>query len=124
VQITPYTLKKAPHSNGSQQEQLASCKAACKLAHCLLLACRNEMKLGVLVNEVASLDVDSQLLNAQQSNAAAGIKAVRLAGGCACCAVAGNLEAALAELASSPSYQHLDYLVSWCVYTNSAVELL
>jgi G3E family GTPase len=70
------------------------------------------LKLGVLVNEVASLDVDSQLLHTQQSNAAAGIKAARLAGGCACCAVAGDLEAALAELANSPSYQQLDYLVS------------
>jgi hypothetical protein len=75
-------------------------------------ACRGELKLGVLVNEVASLDVDSQLLQTQQSNAAAGIKAARLAGGCACCAVAGDLQAALAELAGSPSYQQLDYLVS------------
>lgn len=74
-------------------------------------AARGEMKSGVLVNEAASLDVDSQLLAAQQANAAAGIKAARLAGGCACCAVAGDLQAALAELACSPNYQHLDYLV-------------
>ncbi|WIA21989.1 hypothetical protein OEZ85_004344 [Tetradesmus obliquus] len=77
----------------------------------LLATCGGEMKLGVLVNEAASLDVDSQLLAAQQANAAAGIKAARLAGGCACCAVAGDLQAALAELACSPNYQHLDYLL-------------
>jgi G3E family GTPase len=66
----------------------------------------------VLVNEVASLDVDSQLLAAQQSNAAAGIKAAQLAGGCACCTVAGSLQEALMELAGSADYAHLDYLVS------------
>jgi G3E family GTPase len=69
------------------------------------------LKLGVLVNEVAHLDVDSQLLNTQQSNAAAGIKAAHLAGGCACCSVSADLQAALSEMASSINYQKLDYLV-------------
>jgi G3E family GTPase len=76
------------------------------------------------VNEVASLDVDSQLLHTQQSNAAAGIKAARLAGGCACCTVAGDLEAALAELAGSPSYQQLDYLVSVTTHCDSVMLLV
>ncbi len=75
------------------------------------MAVRSSLKLGVLVNEVASIDVDSQLLNAQHSNAAAGIRTAQLAGGCACCAVSGELHAALAELAGSSSYQQLDYLV-------------
>jgi len=65
----------------------------------------------VLVNEVAALDVDGQLLSTTQSNAAAGIKAAQLAGGCACCSVSSNLQAALHELAGSSSYQQLDYLV-------------
>jgi G3E family GTPase len=65
----------------------------------------------VLVNEVAALDVDGQLLSTSQSNAAAGIKAAQLAGGCACCSVSGDLQAALHELAGSSSYQQLDYLV-------------
>jgi hypothetical protein len=72
---------------------------------------RSELKLGVLVNEVAAIDVDGQLLRTTQSNAAAGIKAAQLAGGCACCSVSGDLQAALHELASSSSYQQLDYLV-------------
>lgn len=58
------------------------------------------------------MDVDSQLLNTQQSNAAAGIKAAHLAGGCACCSVSADLQAALADLANSSNYQQLDYLVS------------
>lgn len=66
----------------------------------------------MLVNEVAAIDVDGQLLRTAQSNAAAGIKAAHLAGGCACCSVSGELQAALHELASSSSYQQLDYLVS------------
>eukprot|EP00775_Hariotina_reticulata_P001519 gene1519-1856_t len=76
----------------------------------LLRSCSCYLKLGVLVNEVAHLDVDSQLLNTQQSNAAAGIKAAHLAGGCACCSVSADLQAALADLASSSNYQQLDYL--------------
>lgn len=66
----------------------------------------------MLVNEVAHLDVDSQLLNASSSNAAAGIKAVQLSGGCACCAVSSDLTKALADLVGSSSYQQLDHLVS------------
>lgn len=73
---------------------------------------RQELKLGVLVNEVASLDVDGQLLSTAQSNASAGIKAAaHLAGGCACCSVSSNLQEALHELAGSSNYQQLDYLV-------------
>jgi hypothetical protein len=74
-------------------------------------SCRQELKLGVLVNEVATLDVDGQLLATSQSNAAAGIKAAQLAGGCACCSVSDDLQAALHDLAGSSSYQQLDYLV-------------
>lgn len=74
-------------------------------------SCSHELKLGVLVNEVASLDVDGQLLATSQSNAAAGIKAAQLAGGCACCSVSDDLQAALHDLAGSSSYQQLDYLV-------------
>eukprot|EP00879_Flechtneria_rotunda_P033405 GHRR01036993.1.p1 GENE.GHRR01036993.1~~GHRR01036993.1.p1 ORF type:complete len:102 (-),score=41.41 GHRR01036993.1:287-592(-) len=80
-------------------------------------AARSDLKLAVLVNEVAELDVDGQLLSTQQTNAAAGIRPVRLSGGCACCNVSSDLQAALEELAGSSNYQHLDYLVSiLCCY--------
>lgn len=46
-----------------------------------------------------------------QSNAAVGVKAAEVAGGCACCAVRGELEHALAELVSTSSYASLDALV-------------
>eukprot|EP00879_Flechtneria_rotunda_P032504 GHRR01035720.1.p1 GENE.GHRR01035720.1~~GHRR01035720.1.p1 ORF type:complete len:581 (+),score=283.94 GHRR01035720.1:1040-2782(+) len=74
-------------------------------------AARSDLKLAVLVNEVAELDVDGQLLSTQQTNAAAGIRPVRLSGGCACCNVSSDLQAALEELAGSSNYQHLDYLL-------------
>jgi hypothetical protein len=64
------------------------------------------------VNEVAALDVDGQLLSTSQSNAAAGIRSAQLSGGCACCSVSGDLQAALHQLAGSSSYTQLDYLVS------------
>lgn len=46
-----------------------------------------------------------------QRNAAVGVRAAELAGGCACCAVAGAFGDALAALTASPSYHDLDYLV-------------
>lgn len=64
------------------------------------------------MNEVAALDVDGQLLSTAQSNAAAGIRSAQLSGGCACCSVSGDLQAALHQLAGSSSYTQLDYLVS------------
>lgn len=74
----------------------------------------------MLVNEVAQLDVDSQLLNTTSSNAAAGIKATQLSGGCACCAVSNDLKTALDELTASSSYQQLDYLVRRMETTTTA----
>lgn len=109
------TFTHVPKRCNTPTMNTASLFIHCKLYCCCILHCtaaRAELKLGVLVNEVDSLDVDSQLLNAAHSNAAAGIKAARLAGGCACCAVSSDLDAALAELAGSSSYQELDYLVS------------
>lgn len=92
---------------------IPSAVAACVLCCAAVLSSpRHELKLGVLVNEVAALDVDGQLLSTSQSNAAAGIRAAQLAGGCACCSVSGDLQAALHDLAGSSSYQQLDYLVS------------
>lgn len=87
------------------------CRKTTLVAH-LLQAAGQELKLGVLVNEVACVDVDGQLLSTARSNAAAGIKSsAQLAGGCACCSVSSNLQGALHELAGSSSYQQLDYLV-------------
>ncbi|KAF8063826.1 yciC [Scenedesmus sp. PABB004] len=77
----------------------------------LLTAGAPHLRLGVLVNEVAALDVDSQLLGARAANAAAGVKPAPLAGGCVCCDTSGELAAALAQLAGSPAYQGLDCLL-------------
>lgn len=71
------------------------------------------LRLGVLVNEAASIDVDGPLLDAAAVNAAAGASgAGPLAGGCACCAVAGDLAAALRRLQADAAFTAIDYLVS------------
>lgn len=93
---------------------------SCDAAHC---GRRHELKLGVLVNEVAHLDVDSQLLNTSSSNAAAGIRAAHLAGGCACCSVSSDLHKALSDVVGSSNYQHLDYLVRRSTGMTGAVLL-
>jgi hypothetical protein len=116
------------------------------------------MRIGVLVNEVADVDIDSDALNAKQvrgrqdhdsisfkgnaqprrrmclpssapmlsqqlidldppsprrgqRNAAVGVRSANLAGGCACCMIAGAFSEALATLVASSAYHELDYLV-------------
>ncbi|GBF97109.1 hypothetical protein Rsub_10120 [Raphidocelis subcapitata] len=85
----------------------------------LLDACSASLRIGVLVNEVAALDVDSAALNARQRNAAVGVRAAELSGGCACCTVSGAFGDALAALVASSAYQELDYLV---VETSGAAD--
>ncbi len=86
------------------------CKHAYRSTHAIANR-SHDLRLGVLINEVGEVDLDSQLVNAKQSNAAVGVNATELAGGCACCAVQGQLEQALADLVSSASYGSLDALV-------------
>ncbi|KAI8463796.1 MAG: CobW/HypB/UreG, nucleotide-binding domain-containing protein [Monoraphidium minutum] len=88
------------------------------VAH-LLEAAGGSLKLGVLVNEVGDVDIDSALVNARQRNAAVGVRAADLSGGCACCAVAGAFGDALAELAGGSAYHDLDYLL---VETSGAAD--
>ncbi|GIL73249.1 hypothetical protein Vretimale_4853 [Volvox reticuliferus] len=68
-----------------------------------ILRNRGSLRIAVLVNEVGQLDVDSKLLNAKQGNAALGLPAVDLSGGCVCCARAEDLTAALRELRVPPA---------------------
>ncbi|GFR41073.1 hypothetical protein Agub_g1713, partial [Astrephomene gubernaculifera] len=63
-----------------------------------ILRNRGSLRIAVLVNEVGHIDVDSQLLNAKQSNAALGVPASDLSGGCVCCSRWEDLQAALRQL--------------------------
>ena len=65
----------------------------------------------MLVNEVGTIDIDSQLVNVQKNNAAVGVPLVPLSGGCACCTVNNDLEGAIKTLLHDTGQQY-DYLVS------------
>ncbi|MEW5303443.1 MAG: hypothetical protein WDW36_006133 [Sanguina aurantia] len=74
-----------------------------------LLRNRGQLRLAVLVNELGVVDIDSQLINTRQANAAVGLLTEeQLSGGCMCCAVMGDLRAALTRISAS---QGVDYLV-------------
>ncbi|GLC44351.1 hypothetical protein PLESTB_000479000 [Pleodorina starrii] len=68
-----------------------------------ILRNRGALRIAVLVNEVGQLDVDSQLVNAKQGNAALGLPAVDLSGGCVCCSKSEDLAAALRQLRAQPA---------------------
>ncbi|GLI69138.1 hypothetical protein VaNZ11_013695 [Volvox africanus] len=68
-----------------------------------ILRNRGSLRIAVLVNEVGQIDVDSKLVNAKQGNAALGLPAVDLSGGCVCCSRAGDLAAALRGLRAPPA---------------------
>ncbi|KAG2500026.1 hypothetical protein HYH03_002307 [Edaphochlamys debaryana] len=63
-----------------------------------ILRNRGSLRIAVLVNEVGRVDVDSDLVNAKQGNAALGLPAADLSGGCVCCSRSEDLEAALRRL--------------------------
>ncbi|KAG2450152.1 hypothetical protein HYH02_000254 [Chlamydomonas schloesseri] len=64
---------------------------------------RGSLRIAVLVNEVGRVDVDSELVNAKQSNAALGLPAADLSGGCICCSRSEDLAAALRRLRAPPA---------------------
>ena len=83
---------------------LGAGKTTC-LSH--LLSNAEGLRLGVVVNDVAKLNIDAALV----SNAAASGKSdsdvVKLQNGCACCSLSGELNAALRTLSASGDYDQL-----------------
>ncbi|NIO72555.1 MAG: GTP-binding protein, partial [Anaerolineae bacterium] len=51
-----------------------------------------DRRLAVLMNEFGEIAIDSQVIQGEH------VQIVELAGGCACCALAGEFEAAVAEI--------------------------
>ncbi|GAX80732.1 hypothetical protein CEUSTIGMA_g8167.t1 [Chlamydomonas eustigma] len=73
-----------------------------------LLKNRGGLKIGVLINEVGAIDIDSELVNAKQSNAIVGLPTADLSGGCICCSRQDQLQEALQSIRTA---SHLDYLI-------------
>ncbi|KAJ7530832.1 hypothetical protein O6H91_14G021100 [Diphasiastrum complanatum] len=74
-----------------------------------ILKQRDTLRIAVLVNELAEIDIDSVLLQSDSLNAAYGLSKVTLAHGCACCSTSGNLRDAILSVMSSK--HNFDYLV-------------
>ncbi len=95
------------------------CVCVCVSTH------RGGLKLGILINEVGEVDLDSQLINVSHVHAAHGLPAPvtrpgesQLAGGCVCCSAAGGLSESLSAMREA-SVGQLDYLVSSYTHTRT-----
>ena len=60
-----------------------------------LLENKANLKLAVLVNEIAEIDIDGQLLNTIEHNAGMGICTREIVNGCVCCSASDDLRAAV-----------------------------
>jgi cobalamin biosynthesis protein CobW len=60
-----------------------------------LLENKANLKLAILVNEIAEIDIDGQLLNTTEHNAGMGICTRELINGCVCCSASDDLRAAV-----------------------------
>ena len=60
-----------------------------------LLENKANLKLAVLVNEIAEIDIDGQLLNTTEHNAGMGICTRELINGCVCCSASDDLRTAV-----------------------------
>ncbi|KAI5062940.1 hypothetical protein GOP47_0021487 [Adiantum capillus-veneris] len=70
---------------------------------------RAELRIAVLVNDYADLDIDSLLLDTHSVNAAFGLPSVSLVNGCACCKVSGKFKEAVDKVLRNK--HNFDYLV-------------
>ena len=68
-----------------------------------LLTNAEGLRLGVVVNDVAKLNIDADLV----ADSAPNQEVVRLQNGCACCSIAGQLTDTLRNLAASAEYDHI-----------------
>ena len=84
---------------------LGAGKTTC-LSH--LLSNVDGVRLGVIVNDVAALNIDAVLISdtASGSSATPG-DVVRLQNGCACCSIKDELSTALGQLGASGEYDHI-----------------
>lgn len=73
-----------------------------------ILQHRAHLRIAVLVNDYAELDIDSLLLNNSSVNSAFGLPSLSLVNGCACCNVSGKFEEAVNKVVRSRhSFDHL-----------------
>ena len=78
---------------------LGAGKTTC-LSH--LLSNKQGLRVGVIVNDVAKLNIDADLVSQTEGDGV-----VRLQNGCACCDIAGELTDSLRTLGSSGEYDHI-----------------
>lgn len=74
-----------------------------------ILEQRGDLRVAVLVNEYADIDIDSLLLNSSSINSSYNLPSVSLVNGCACCNVSGDLKEAVQKVVNSK--HDFDYLV-------------
>ena len=74
-----------------------------------LLTNRDGLRIGVLVNDVASVNVDAMSLRRTRVEAGDGIEMMQLENGCVCCSAAGDLAPAIAALLArdDPPFDHI-----------------
>jgi G3E family GTPase len=83
------------------------------LTHCRML-CTHHMQVGVVVNDVAAVNIDAKLIRERsssgiQTKSGEGVEFVELENGCACCNASGELLACvdqLLEIASVRGYAY------------------
>ena len=67
-----------------------------------LLNNREGLRIAVLVNDVAAVNVDAMALRRTQVEAGGGIEMVQLENGCVCCSASGDLVPAVEALLDNP----------------------
>ena len=72
-----------------------------------LLSNAEGMRYGVVVNDVAKLNIDAALISNAVASSESDSDVVRLQNGCACCSLSGELNTALQSLSASGEYDHL-----------------
>ena len=83
---------------------LGAGKTTC-LSH--LLSNVEGVRLGMVVNDVAKLNIDAALLSNAALSSESDSDVVKLQNGCACCSLSGELNTALLKLSASGEYDHL-----------------
>ena len=83
---------------------LGAGKTTC-LSH--LLSNSEGLRLGVVVNDVAKLNIDAALISDVAATSEGESDVIKLQNGCACCSLSGELNTALRTLSASGEYDHL-----------------
>jgi len=83
---------------------LGAGKTTC-LSH--LLSNAEGIRIGVVVNDVAKLNIDAALISNAVASSESDSDVIRLENGCACCSLSGELNTALRTLSASGEYDHL-----------------